>query len=78
MKEKGGGGRYCFQKVHDGAYCPFFVQWVSTKSVVGLAQWVSKLEVPNSCVLRWLIGFYFILFEMKVILGQSVEGWVKN
>ena len=64
--------------VHEGAFCPFFVRWGSTKSFLELALWFSKLKVPNSCVLWWSIVFYFILFELIVILGQSVKGWVKT
>ena len=56
---------------HEGAFCPFFVQWGSTRSILELAQSFSKLKVPNSCVLSKIFG-------LTVILGQSMYGWVKN
>ena len=42
---------FLFPALHEGAFCPFFVRWGSTKSVLGLAQCFLILRDPNSCVL---------------------------
>ena len=34
--------------VHEGAFCPFFVWWGCTKSILGLNQCFSKFRVPKS------------------------------
>ena len=64
----------CVELIRTNGIQTYYCQTCDGFPVLGLAQWFSKLKVPNSCVLRWSIVFYFILFELVVILGQSVEG----
>ena len=51
MNQLCGSMIYEEKPAHDGLFCPFFVRWGSTKSVLGLAQCFLILRDPNSCVL---------------------------